>query len=312
VPLLPGEGPGGCADPRLARAAFTAGTVGDSLYSPVLAARGVAEYYAWTGNTERSLAWCLHQGQWVHDQPQLIAAMIFRVSGSLLALRSSRTELQGSEDRSGHGALSAARIAALCDGVFAIAMTILVLEIAVPEAETVPVERLLGSLRQLAPKVLVYVISFINLGVLWIGQHNQYHFIARTDRWFLWINISYLLLISFMPLSTALLGNYPLERIALLVYGANLLVATLVLALHWHYATAEGRLVAGRLPSGVVRIAHRRILGSAAAYALALLLSLLVPVAGLALFLAVPFVNILPFAVDRHLRHGSAGRDAGN
>ena len=91
----------------------------------------------------------------------------------------------------------------------------------------------------------MYVISFINLGVLWVGQHNQYHFISeptagfsRADRWFLWINIGYLLLVSFMPLSTALLGHYPLNRLALFVYGANLLTATLVLALHWHYATA--------------------------------------------------------------------------
>ena len=184
--------------------------------------------------------------------------------------------------------------------------------IAVPTPKTVSIARLPGALRQLAPQVLVYVISFVNLGVLWIGQHNQYHFIGRTDRWFLWINIAYLLLISFMPLSTALLGNYPLERLALFVYGANLLAATLVLALHWHYATARGRLMAGRLSPGVVRVAHRRILGSACAYALALLLSLLVPVAGLALFLAVPFVNILPFAVDRHLHPGSRRLDAGS
>src|SRR5262245_28545437 len=200
------------------------------------------------------------------------------------------------------GALGTARVAALCDGVFAIAMTILVLEIAVPTTETVPADQLPGALRKIGPQVLVYVISFINLGVLWVGQHNQYHFIARADRWFLWINIGYLLLVSFMPLSTALLGHYPLNRLALFVYGANLLAATLVLALHWHYATAGGRLTAGPLPPGVVRLAHRRILGSAAAYATALVLSVLVPVAGLALFLAVPFVNILPFGVDPHLR----------
>lgn len=207
-------------------------------------------------------------------------------------------------------ALGPSRVAALCDGVFAIAMTILVLHIAVPAAETVPAEQLPRALRQVAPHVLVYVISFINLGVLWVGQHNQYHFIARADRWFLWINIGYLLLISFMPLSTALLGNYPLNRLALLVYGANLLAATLVLALHWHHATAGSRLLAAPLPPGVVRLAHRRILGSAAAYALALVLSLLVPAAGLALFLAVPFVNILPFGVDRHLRRSAGGTDA--
>jgi uncharacterized membrane protein len=199
--------------------------------------------------------------------------------------------------------LTTTRVAALCDGVFAIAMTILVLAIAVPRSETVPAEQLPAALRRLAPQVLVYVISFINLGVLWVGQHNQYHFIARADRWFLWINIAFLLLVSFMPLATALLGSYPLNRLALFVYGANLLAATLVLALHWHYATSGGRLTAGPLTPGVVRLAHRRMLGSASAYAVALVLSLLVPAAGLVLFLAVPFTNILPFGVDRHLHH---------
>jgi len=198
-------------------------------------------------------------------------------------------------------ALSPGRVAALCDGVFAIAMTILVLNITVPNPAKVPADELPAALRHLAPQVLVYIISFINLGVLWIGQHNQYHFITRADRWFLWINIGYLLLISCVPLSTALLGYYPLERLALAVYGTNLLVATLVLALHWQYATAGGRLT-HRVSAMVVRLAHRRILGTAATYAVAMLLALLMPVAGLVLFLAVPFANVLPFGIDRHLR----------
>jgi len=103
--------------------------------------------------------------------------------------------------------LRTSRVEALSDGVFAIAMSILVLNISVPTASAVSADRLASTLCQPAPQVLVYVVTFINLGVLWVGQHNQYHFIARADRWFLWINIAYLLLISFMPLSTALLGS---------------------------------------------------------------------------------------------------------
>jgi uncharacterized membrane protein len=147
-------------------------------------------------------------------------------------------------------------VEALSDGVFAIAMTILVLNISVPTAETVSADRLLDALRQVGPQVIVYIISLVNLGVLWVGQHNQYHFIERADRWFLWINILYLLLISFMPLATA----------------------------------------------RVIGLAHRRILGSAGAYTVALLLSLMVPVLSLALFLAVPLFNVLPFTLDRHFR----------
>jgi uncharacterized membrane protein len=198
--------------------------------------------------------------------------------------------------------LKTSRVEALSDGVFAIAMTILVLNISVPTAETVSADRLLEALRHVAPQVIVYIISFVNLGVLWVGQHNQYHFIDRADRWFLWINILYLLLISFMPLSTALLGHYPLHRLALVVYGANLIAATLILALHWRYATGGGRLVRSQLSPRVIRLAQRRMLGSAGAYTIALVLSLMAPVLSLALFLAVPLFNVLPFALDRHFR----------
>jgi uncharacterized membrane protein len=198
--------------------------------------------------------------------------------------------------------LKTSRVEALSDGVFAIAMTILVLNISVPTAETVSADQLPDALRHVAPQVIVYIISFVNLGVLWVGQHNQYHFIDRADRWFLWINILYLLLISFMPLATALLGHYPLHRVALVVYGTNLIAATLVLALHWHYAAGSGRLVRAQLSPRIVRFAHRRILGSAGAYTIALLLSLMVPLLSLALFLAVPLFNVLPFTLDRHFR----------
>jgi len=198
--------------------------------------------------------------------------------------------------------LKTSRVEALSDGVFAIAMTILVLNISVPTAETVSADRLPDALRHVLPQVLVYIISFVNLGVLWVGQHNQYHFIDRADRWFLWINILYLLLISFMPLATALLGHFPLHRVALVVYGTNLVAATLVLALHWHYATAGGRLVSSELSPRVIGLAHRRILGSAGAYTIALMLSLMVPVLSLVLFLAVPLFNVLPFTLDRFFR----------
>ena len=198
--------------------------------------------------------------------------------------------------------LRTSRVEALADGVFAIAMTILVLNISVPTTETVPADRLLDALDRVAPQVIVYIISFVNLGVLWVAQHNQYYFIERADRWFLWINILFLLLVSFLPLPTALLSHYPFHPVALVVYGTNLVAATLVLALHWHYATASGRLVGPQLSRRVIGLAHRRILGSAAAYTIALVLSLVAPVLSLALFLAIPLVNVLPYTLDRHFR----------
>src|SRR4029450_9769299 len=105
--------------------------------------------------------------------------------------------------------LKTSRVEALSDGVFAIAMTILVLNISVPTAETVSADRLLDALGRVAPQVIVYIISFVNLGVLWVGQHNQYHFIDRADRWFLWINILFFLFYSLFPFADLALGRTP-------------------------------------------------------------------------------------------------------
>src|SRR5262249_24228602 len=157
-------------------------------------------------------------------------------------------------------------------------MTILVLNITVPTAEKVSAAELTRVLRQLAPQLFVYIVTFVNLGVLWVGQQNQALLIGHGDRWFVWINIAFLLSISFLPLSTALLGQYPTQRLALVVYGVNLIVATLVLGLHWQYATAKNRLVRSPLPQTVVRLVRSRILWSATAYLSALLLALVVPV----------------------------------
>ena len=198
--------------------------------------------------------------------------------------------------------LTSRRVEALCDGVFAIAMTILVLNIAVPTAEKVPAARLAEALRQLGPQAVVYVITFVNLGVLWVGQQNQAHLIGRVDRWFVWINIGFLLLVSLLPLSTALLGQYPLHHIALVLYGANLIAATLMLGLHWQYATSRNRLLRAPLPRSVVRLAQRRILGSAGGYSCALLLSLVFPIGALILYVLIPLLNVFPGRIDKHFQ----------
>lgn len=190
-------------------------------------------------------------------------------------------------------------------------MTILVLNVTAPAREVVASQGLARALGHLAPQILVFAISFINLGVLWVGQHNQYHFIRCADRWFIWINIGYLMLISFIPFATALLGQYPFDRLAIFVYGATIITAELALDLHWRYASSGRRLVHEDMPATVVRLAHRRILTTAAAYAGAIVLSLLSPLLSLGLFLVVPFINIVPFGVDRHLKEHAAASEFG-
>jgi uncharacterized membrane protein len=192
------------------------------------------------------------------------------------------------------------RIEALADGVFAIAMTLLVIEIHVPE---VPAgSSLAAALLHLAPNVIAYAVSFVILGTLWVGHHAQFHFIKRVDRPLLWIDIHFLLFIAFLPFSTALLAQQYREPLAATIYGATLLGAGVFLYWHWHHATSGRRLVDPALQESVVRTVKRRILGGHAVYASAVLLSRLNPYVGLALFAAMPLGYMIPGHVDRHMR----------
>ena len=194
--------------------------------------------------------------------------------------------------------LTKSRIEALSDGIFAVAMTLLVLDIkppAVIEAAALPRELL-----ALWPRCLSYAVSFLMLGIYWVGQHNQFHLIRCADRTLLWINIVFLMTISFVPFSTALLSAYPLWPSAQTVYGANLIAIGLVLLWHWMYATHRHRLVDPELDDRMNRFVIRRILIGPALFALAIVLSSLSAVASLILYVVAPLMYVLPGRVDRH------------
>src|SRR5258706_3553335 len=138
-----------------------------------------------------------------------------------------------SEDSAQQG-LPKGRVETLSDGVFAIAMTVLVLGLQVPEGGHTP--ELRARLWALGPKLASYSLSFVMLGVLWIGHHYQMHYIRRVNRPLLWLNLFFLLSITFLPFSTAVLGNYYREPLAVVLYGSTVVVGGAFLLLHWRYA----------------------------------------------------------------------------
>ena len=151
--------------------------------------------------------------------------------------------------------LSKHRIEALSDGIFAFAMTLLVLDIKMPKLPETAVQAglLVPSLLALWPKFFSYIMSFVILGVFWVGHHGYAHFLKRTDRWLLWINLLFLLLIVCVPFSTDLLGDYPRQKVAVMIYGSNIAALGLTLHLHWWYATTNHRLVGRDLEPEVIR-----------------------------------------------------------
>ena len=129
------------------------------------------------------------------------------------------------------------RVAALSDGVFAVALTLLVLDLRVPAADAIRSERdLIVALWLLVPHLLPYFLSFMTLGIFWIGQQTQLSHFARSDRTLTWIHLGFLLAITLLPFSTALLSAFITYRVALLVYWLHLLLLGILLLTSWLYA----------------------------------------------------------------------------
>jgi len=133
------------------------------------------------------------------------------------------------------------RLSALSDGIFAVAMTLLVLDIHAPAAHSVHSENELWSaLVALAPRMLVYLMSVMTLGIFWTGQQTQFNYLNQSNRHLSWIHIAFLALISVMPFSTSLLAEFIEYRLALLVYWVNILLLGTVLYVSWRYARHAG------------------------------------------------------------------------
>jgi uncharacterized membrane protein len=167
------------------------------------------------------------------------------------------------------------RLAALSDGLFSVAMTLLVLDIHVPAFASVHDEHgLWRALGALAPRLVPYLMSFMTLGIFWIGQQTQMTFLARGDRNFAWIHIAFLLAVSLTPFSTALLAEFISYRTALVVYWLNILLLGLVLFWSWRYAVRAG-LVNQDAPPNASRAIERRIVVAQGLYAFGALLCLI-------------------------------------
>jgi uncharacterized membrane protein len=159
------------------------------------------------------------------------------------------------------------RIAALSDGIFAVSMTLLVLDLRVPAAEAVHSERdLRHMLIALAPRLVVFLMSIMTNGIFWVGQQTQLNYFGRSDRNLAWIHIAFLCAICLTPFSTSLLAEFIHYRTALLVYWTNILLLGLMLYWSWSYAT-RAKLLADDLPPEIHPAIIRRIAIAQSLYA---------------------------------------------
>ena len=163
---------------------------------------------------------------------------------------------------------SVERLAALSDGIFAVAMTLLVLDLHTPAREAVHDERGLWlALGTLAPANARILMSFLTLVIFWNGQQAQLNLFNRSDRHLTWIHIAFLFAVSIMPFSTKLLAEFIEDRPAILVYWANILLLGGVLYGSWRYAICGG-FVKDATPPEVDKAMRGRIVVAQLLYAL--------------------------------------------
>lgn len=162
------------------------------------------------------------------------------------------------------------RLVGFSDGVFAIAITVLVLNIEVPTAapNTVLTEW---------PDVLSYVISFLVIGNYWISHHRIFQWIDRQDSRLLWFNLLFLLCIAFVPFPTSLLGD-GITTVTVSFYAATLALTGALSAGVWWYATRVGGLVRSAVAPRLAYDRTVRMLGPSAVFALSIPIALLNPV----------------------------------
>jgi uncharacterized membrane protein len=162
---------------------------------------------------------------------------------------------------------SVERLAALSDGIFAVAMTLLVLDLRVPTSEAVHSEYdLWRVLVALAPRLVIFLMSVMTLGIFWVGQQTQLNQFARADRNLAWIHIAFLCAVSLTPFTTSLLAEFIHYRTALLVYWFNILLLGGTLYWSWGYAT-RSHLLEEDLPGEIRPAVVRRIVIAQSLYA---------------------------------------------
>jgi len=190
--------------------------------------------------------------------------------------------------------LTTRRIEALADGIFAIAMTLLVLTLTLPDMAQTKL-----SLSQLLAdqwsKFFNYALSFLLLAIFWIVHHQQFHVIRRTDRNHVWINIGILMFVALMPFSTDIAGDYSGETLAELVFGANLMILGLLFLLNWWYACSNHRLVDADLDREIIVRGIRRSCVTPCVAAVSMILSFFIPGWALTAYMLIPVIHLLPW-----------------
>lgn len=191
---------------------------------------------------------------------------------------------------------------AFSDGVFAVAITILVLDLAIPLSAS---KDLVGAIFGEWPGYLGYLVSFATIGTIWLGHSSMTDYLERVDSVFQRLNLLLLLFVCLLPFATGLLAEFidreGAERVASVTYGVTLLLCAVLLYVLWRYAV-RAKLVNANLEDDEITLLTSRLTPGLGGYVLLILLGLFFPRVSVFGYLAVAVFLILPFRLPRRRR----------
>jgi uncharacterized membrane protein len=190
-----------------------------------------------------------------------------------------------------------ARVMALSDGVFAIVITLLVLEIRVPDLTGV--QRLADALSEIRPSFVAFLISFLVVAIAWTGHRDLFALIRLTDRHLVWLNLLYMLPLTLLPFGAALISRHPREMVALTMYGLLLLAIALARLLIWLYAANRPPLMFQPVERRPRALGMLLVTVPAALYVIAILIAGRVPIASLSIYAGVPILYFVTLVFTR-------------
>ena len=188
--------------------------------------------------------------------------------------------------------ISKNRLEALVDGIFAIAMTLLVLGISPPKPDISQAQAVLpGQIFDLIPEFFLFIIAFLILASFWLDHHHQFHFVRAVDSRLLWINIFLLISLVLIPFSTDVSGDYPEVQVAVLLFHINILIVGLILLYHLHHISQSRYLLDPEIDSKSLRVLFYQSLLVPGIAFIAVLISVVNPSVSLLVYLMIPFAK---------------------
>lgn len=182
------------------------------------------------------------------------------------------------------------RLETLSDGIFAIAMTLLVLNLSIPSSGETNKEVFQLILNE-SHTFFIYGLSFIILAVFWILHHKQFHFIDKTKKRHIWINIVFLMLISLMPFTASLVGDYANDLTARIFFNIHIFLLGFTLYLNWVYADSNDLFKKGMIDESEIKKKKKACMILPELALIAIAVSLITPIYSPIVYLLSPLIK---------------------